>query len=93
MYATPLDERQTQLRQTVAGVLTIEAVRTGDKEVTFSGQLRGNADQAFYWLQPRLNALGYTPVLRHGRDGDEIVAVEGVIPESRSNWPRPACRK
>ena len=86
MYATPGDERQAQLRQTVASVLTIEAVKTGDKEVAFTGQLRGNADQAFYWLQPRLNALGYTPVLRRGRDGDEVLAVEGVITGTRSNW-------
>ncbi len=86
-YFTPvIDDRPTQLRAAVEDVLLIESMRTEQGGVTFTGQLRDDAERAFRVLSRRFGQMGYTPLMRRRRGVDEVVAVEGTVGVKPSNW-------
>ncbi|MCW5852789.1 MAG: site-2 protease family protein [Anaerolineae bacterium] len=87
MYFAPaVDDQVWALRAAVEDVLTVETVQMGRGAVTFSGSLRHDAERSFAYLESRFSPLGYTPLLRRTQGTDEIVAVEGLVGVSRSNW-------
>ena len=87
MYFAPaVDDQVWALRAAVEDVLTVETVQMGRGAVTFSGSLRHDAERSFAYLESRFSPLGYTPLLRRTQGTDEVVAVEGIVGVSRSNW-------
>ncbi len=87
MYFTPtVDDHVWALRDAVENVLTVETVQMGRGGVTFTGRLRHDAERSFAYLESRFSPLGYTPLLRRTQGTDEVVAVEGIVGVSRSNW-------
>ena len=91
-YTPAAEDPLPRLRAAVESVLTIETIQTGqvgvpgssDKIVTFTGSLRQNADSAFRYLQQQFTPLGYTPMLRREAGTAHVIAMRGVVPETRS---------
>ncbi|MFN8485769.1 MAG: site-2 protease family protein [Anaerolineae bacterium] len=91
-YSAPAEDPLPRLRAAVEQVFAIETIQTGqvgvtgsgEKIVTFTGSLRQNADSAYRYLQSQFTPLGYTPMMRQEAGAEQVIAMRGVIPSTRS---------
>jgi membrane-associated protease RseP (regulator of RpoE activity) len=77
-----------RLRAQIADVMSVDSVtilRQPADAVMFRGRLQTDSDKAFERIQPRFEALGYTPSLQRSHDQDVLTALPGLQVVKASN--------
>lgn len=78
-----------QLTRTVAQVMRIDDVTTGDPQKTYlvryRGQIQGDTSQAYERLAAQLKTYQLTPLFRNEKDQHAIILLQGLIEPKASN--------
>lgn len=79
-YQDPLQQTTNQLHGELMGLFRVLQItsHTNGQIITFSGELLQEAETTYSEIERRFQPLGYTPLLRHERGQDLLIAVEGV---------------
>lgn len=80
--------RAEQLRSQLTDVMSVDSVTTlrePPDAIAFRGQLHVDSDKAFELIEPRFEAAGYTPLLRHTDGHDIVTAMPGRVIVSKSD--------
>jgi membrane-associated protease RseP (regulator of RpoE activity) len=69
-----------RVREELTDLMEIERYSWDERgTLTLRGRLSGPADALYQAIRSRMERLGFTPFLRHNDEGDELVALPGVI--------------
>lgn len=79
-YQDPLQQVTNRLHGELMGLFRVLQVttQTNGQVITFSGELLQEAEASYSEIERRFQPLGYTPLLRHERGRDLLIAVEGL---------------
>ena len=80
--------RAEQLRNQLTDVMSVDSVMTlrePPDAIAFRGRLHVDSDKAFELIEPRFEAAGYTPLLRHTDGHDIVTAMPGRVIVSKSD--------
>jgi len=55
--------------------------------ISFEGKLLIDSETGYEVIRQRFGHLGYTPLLKRDRDNDVVVAMEGILEESKTGRP------
>src|SRR5712692_9144494 len=83
-----LDQVVNQLRAALGDVFSVESstvTRNQPPAVVFRGKLVTDSDTAFEKIQPRFEALGFTPRMERMEGSDVVMAMPGIVRAQPSN--------
>lgn len=85
----PVQQIIDSLRAELLGLFQVEQIdsRGRGQTITFAGRLLNDADTSYDELQRRFGAYGYTPMLTQARGLDLVLAMRGVVDQSRPGNP------
>jgi membrane-associated protease RseP (regulator of RpoE activity) len=85
----PVEPVADALQRELVGLFQVHAVdvQQEGKAISFTGRMLLEADTIYDDIQRRFHNHGYTPLFRHKKGDDIVVAVKGVIDKSGASNP------